>query len=188
MTEIVLGAILSPNDYIHLESTNGETFYSQILEIDSENDIIYLNDGNILDLPNVAYGYTNGNNIIVNSVTGSYDLINDGNYSNTQNKLLDLVYAGDLISITNNSIVLVTNVDYGNNIITTNTELNVSGSNLVGELVSVTRQFRANNIWINYNLDYKYLLGYGNTVTTITIDGFELHDENGNVIYVPLKL
>lgn len=188
LTEIVLGAILSPNDYIHLESTNGETFYSQILEIDSENDIIYLNDGNILDLPNVAYGYTNGNNIIVNSVTGSYDLINDGNYSNTQNKLLDLVYAGDLISITNNSIVLVTNVDYGNNIITTNTELNVSGSNLVGELVSVTRQFRANNIWINYNLDYKYLLGYGNTVTAITIDGFELHDENGNVIYVPLKL
>lgn len=187
ITNISLLNVLSQNDHIHLESTNGEIFYSEIETIDNQNDIINLRDGNILEYANVANGYVVGNTVVVKYLTGRYDLINDGVYDNV-NKLMDIVYPGDLLTISNNTPHTISSVDYANNIIVANSALNYSGSNTTPEMITITRYFRANNISINYNLDYKYLLGYGNTVTGISIDGFELHDEYDNVIYIPIKL
>lgn len=190
LTDISLDAVVSSNDYIHIESDNGEIFYSKVDYIDNANDIIYLVDGNILQYNNVAYGYTDtvNNTIKITSLTGSFDLINGGNYSNTTNYLLDIVFPGDYLEISNNSIVEITSIDSANNILYANGSLYSSGNSTNPELINITRNFSSNTILINYNTVYKYLLGYGNTVTSITIDGFELHDENDNVIYIPLKI
>jgi hypothetical protein len=154
LTGISLDDVISENNYIHLESDNGEVFYSPISSIDNANDIIYLTDGNILEYANVMHGYADGtsNAIFVTDVTTSFDLINGGNYSNTSNKLIDIVFDGDQISVPNNSIVTINKVDYSNNIIYANSTLYYSGTNTDPVLISVIRNFSANNIWINYNL------------------------------------
>nr|QMP82971.1 MAG: hypothetical protein [Caudoviricetes sp.] len=188
LTEISLSMVISSNDQIHIESDNGEIFYSRIESIDDANDIIYLTDANALEYSNVAYGFANGNNFVVTSFTGFYDFINGGIYSDPNNKLKDIVYVNDYFTIPNNTIQQINSIDYPNNIIYVSSELNYSGNTQDPELMSVTRQFSSNNIYINYNLDYKYMLGYGNTVTNVVIDGFELLDENNNLVYIPLKL
>jgi hypothetical protein len=189
LTDISLDAVITTNDYIHIESTNGEIFYSKVSSIDNANDIIYLEDFNTLSYENVAYGYadTSNNTIKVTSVTDTFDLINGGNYS-TANKLSDIVFAGDYLNIANNSTITVDSVDYANNIIYSSNTLISSGNAFNPTLISVTRNYMSNGIFVNYNSIYKYLLGYGNTVTSITIDGFTLLDENNNVIYIPLKI
>ncbi len=189
LTDISLSSVISSNDYIHLQSDKGETFISEISSVDDSNDIIHLKDSNILEFVNVAFGYANAssNGVNITSFTGKYDIINNGNYSNT-NHLYDIAFVGDSLSINNNSIVTINNIDYANNIIYANTVLSASGNVTNPKLVTITRNFSANNIWINYNLNYRYMLGYGNTVTAITIDGFTLLDENDNLIYIPLKL
>ena len=133
-----------------------------------------------------SYAQSGANSIQIVSLTGNYDLINDGNYSNTDNYLRDVVYPGDHIKISNNQIELIQSIDYDNRIIYTANNLNVSGSLYNPSSINVTRSFICDTIGINYNLAYKYLLGSGNTVTNIVVDGFELQDEHGNVIYVPL--
>ena len=190
LTDISLDAVVSSNDYIHLESDNGEVFYSKVDSIDNANNIIYLIDGNLLEYPNVAYGYTEttNNTIKITSLTGSFDLINGGNYTNANNYLFDIVFPGDYITISNNSVLEINDIDYSNNVIYANGSVYSSGNVLNPELITITRNFSSNTILINYNTVYKYLLGYGNTVTSISIDGFELHDENDNVIYIPLKI
>lgn len=189
VTGISLDGILSSNDYIHLESTNGEVFYSKISHLDNANDIIYLIDANILEYPNVAYGYVgDNNNIIITSLTGTFDLINNGDYTNSNNYLMDIVYSSDSIEISNNSLTPILSVDYSNNIIYANGTLYQSGNSDYPELISITRNFVSNTILVNYNTVYKYMLGYGNTATLISIDGFELLDEDGNLIYIPLKI
>lgn len=187
LTDISLDAILSSNDYIHMESDNGEIFYSRISSVDNANDIIYLADSNMLEYSNVAYGYANGNTFVVTSFTGSFDYYNGGVYTSS-NKLIDIVFENDQITIPNNSTLLINSIDYANNIIYANSEFNYSGNSDYPELMSVTRNYSSNSIFINYNLEYNYLLGYGNTVSSLVIDGFELLDENNNLIYIPLKL
>lgn len=190
LTDISLDAVVMANDYIHIESDNGELFYSRVDYIDNANDTIYLIDGNILEYPNVAYGYSDtvNNTVKITSLTGSFDLINGGKYTNANNYLLDIVFPGDYLEISNNSILEINDIDYSNNIIYANGTINSTGNITYPELVSITRNFTSNTILINYNAVYKYLLGYGNTATSIIIDGFELHDENNNVIYIPLKI
>ena len=61
-----------------------------------------------------AYGYSNIN---ITSLTGSYNIINNGIYSNTDYPLKDIVRAGDTVLIANNGPRAVVSVDYINNII-----------------------------------------------------------------------
>jgi hypothetical protein len=69
----------------------------------------------------VAYagGIANSNAINILSLTGAYDIVNYGNYSNTAYPLKDIVYAGDTILVENNYPKTVSHVDYttGNGII-----------------------------------------------------------------------
>jgi hypothetical protein len=57
------------------------------------------------------------------SNTPSYNIINNGTYSNTQNHIEDIVFVGDNIVIAGNTYV-VQAVDYANHIITI---LNIQG-------------------------------------------------------------
>lgn len=131
--------------YLRLISSNQETFVSQIDSVDSANDVIYFKDSMFLELPNVAYGYTSSNSAIVTSLTGTYDLINNGEYSNTSNYLYDIVYANDSILIANNSYLTIDVIDYSNRIIYANTDFNVSGNTDNPNLITIKRTFICNS-------------------------------------------
>ena len=79
----------------------------------------------------------------------------------------------DILTVNSNNLINIADPSFA--------YANVYASTFKGNVIS-------NNIFINYNLEYKYLLGYGNTVSSLVIDGFELLDENNNLIYIPLKL
>lgn len=183
-TSVYLSSVLGNNTFIRITSTNGEQVYSQIESIDDTNDIIYLKDHTILNLYEVALGYSNSNNIIVSSLTGQYNIVNGGNYSNTENYLRDIIFVGDRVSIPNNSETVINTIDYTGWILSSNTEFVPSGSNNSLISISVFRNFVSNNIVVDYNVSYKVLQGSGNTISAITVDGLYLTDEYDNIIYL----
>lgn len=184
ITDTYLSGVISTNSYIVLTSTNDEKFYSRVESIDDINDIIYLSDNIILTFANVAYGYSNGNNVIVTYLTGKYDLMNNGEYKNSSNYLMDIVYPEDTILISNNYSVSINSINYFDRIIYANTELNPTGTANNPSPITITRSFIANSVVIDYNLDNNYIVASGNTVTNINIDGFYVFDESNNLIYV----
>lgn len=186
LTGILLSAVLTPNDYIHLVSTNGEEFFSEIKSIDDSNDIIYLKDYNKLYFANVAYGYANANSVVISNTTNTYELYYGENYSNTLNKLESIFYVNDYLYISNNKQITINNVDYANSKIYANNVIYESGNVVNPQLISVKRSFVTNNIYITYNLDYKDLVGSGNTVTGIDLEGIHLTDDANNIIFIPL--
>ena len=82
-------------------------------------DQVVLRDNTWLTFANVAYVSGNAGSSIINirSVTNSYDVVNDGHYSNTQYPLMDIVFAGDSIVVANNTEKVVQSVNYVNGII-----------------------------------------------------------------------
>lgn len=187
LTGIPLSQVLTKGNYIALTSTNGEKTYTQIDDFYDSNNNIILKDHYLVEYANVGYGYTNGNSFIVTSLTDKFDLINNGIYSNTNNKLLDIVYPEDKLKIKNNTIKTINDVDYdvGDWIIYANTNLTVAGNADSPVLFSITRNFTANSILIDYSeLEYKFLQGFGIMVTGANIDGVNLQTESGSNILV----
>jgi len=89
------------NTIIEITPTNGPNVISEIIGLDTVNNQITLATNTWLTYPNVAYvATTAGSNVInINKITNSYDIINNGEYSNTQYPLKDIVYAGDFIKM-----------------------------------------------------------------------------------------
>ena len=157
ITSIYLSSVLTSNTYVKIVSTNGEIFYSNVLEIDDQNDIIYLEDYNILNYANVLYGYveSSSNTINITAATSSYDLINNGSYSNNENKLIDIAYANDYIITPDNINAGINNIDYNNWIIYANTTLNSFGNANNPSYISIKRNFVSAYIYVDYFLDYR---------------------------------
>lgn len=151
ITEISLSDVISQNDYVYLTSIDKEVFVSQVKEIDDANDIIYFYDYKITNYANVARGYTNSNTIIIKELTGTYDLINNGYYANSNNYLFDIVKANDYVFLANNYVTQVTKIDYNVNswILYANNEFNISGNSNNLTNISIIRNFSANSIVIN---------------------------------------
>jgi hypothetical protein len=93
---------------------------------------------------------TSNNRINILSLTGQYDLINNGEYSNTQNKLRDIAFVGDRIRVVSGASVFhgtITYVSYSNNVIFANTTLGFT-SNTAN--VSIARDIVSTSVMI-YN-------------------------------------
>jgi hypothetical protein len=106
-------------------------------------------------------------------LTGSYDIINNGNYSNPDYPLIDIVFAGDTINIANNPIATVASVDAINNRITLTSNLTAN----TNSLMSVRRTFNnINSVRIFGPLGIQYI------PQLITEDGNILITEDGNII------
>ena len=184
LTSTYLSGVLSSNSFIRITSTNGEYLYSQIESIDDINDVIYLKDHTIIDLYEVAYGYSNANSIIISSLSGQFDIVNGGNYSNTENYLRDIVFVGDSVVVQNNSSTVINNIDYVEWKLYSNTEFTPAGSNTSLIPINVFRNFVSNNIVVDYNISFGELQGSGNTISAISVDGLYLTDEYDNLIYL----
>jgi hypothetical protein len=77
-------------------------------------------------------------------LTGSYDIVNNGNYSNTQYPLKDIVFAGDKVLVANNTEKTVQSVDWEGGTITLTTSL----ANAVNSLMSVQRTVSTTDVII----------------------------------------
>lgn len=177
-----IGNIIFANtDTIVLKPTNGPSVSSRVLSVNHVSNTVTIASNVWLTYANVAYVTANsGSNVInITAITNSYNLINNGRYSNTSYPIKDIVYAGDTILVDNNTSKIVKSVDFANDqiILTTNLTSNVGNS-----FLSVNRTFVANTS-INSKQIFIYgPLGQVYVPELITEDGRTLVTEDGRTI------
>ncbi len=145
--------IFSGETEIIIKPTNGPNIEAKALSVDYANNKVVLDTNTWLTFANVAVatGNSGSNAINITSLTGKYDIINNGNYSNTAYPLKDIVYVGDSVLIDNNTSKIVSSVDYANGIIYLTTNL----SDNANSMIAVKRNFIANSDFV-YNQIYIY--------------------------------
>ena len=150
--EALVGAnlenFIASNNNLLITLSNGFQIASEVDEVfvsDTANTVT-LKDNVWLTYANVAFVTANASSNVINitSLTGSYDIVNNGNYSNTQYPLKDIVYAGDKILVANNTEKTVQSVDWEGGTITLTTSL----ANTVNSLMSVQRTVLTSDVII----------------------------------------
>jgi hypothetical protein len=169
-----LATFIFSNSTISLTTANGFIVDSEVANVNYLSNTVILKDNVWLTFANVAYVTANaGSNVInINKLTNSYDIINDGAYSNTAYPLKDIVYGGDKVQV-NNQIAVVSSVDYVNGKIKLVSTLTYGVSN---GFMSVNRTVNTNNVKINGPLGTQYF------PIIITEDGRILLTEDGNIL------
>lgn len=132
------------NTSIDITTTEGLGVYGKVISV--ANNQVKFESNTWLTYSNVAVatGNSGQNTINIVSLTGAYDIINNGNYSNTDftfGPLMDIVYVGDSVLIGNNTSKVVKSIDYANGIITLTTNLSANANSYL----SVKRNFIANS-------------------------------------------
>jgi hypothetical protein len=136
--------IISVNNTVFLQPTNGPDVYSKVKTIDYPNNQIYITDNIFLTYANIARatGTSGSSTINITSVyTNSYNIVNNGVYSNTAAPLRDMIFAGDQILVANNTAKTVQSIDYLTGIITLTSNL----ANNTTSNVTVSRTLSAGN-------------------------------------------
>ena len=141
-----IATFITPNSWIELDITTGSNVYSQVISVDKTSNTIIIRDNVWLTFANVAYvtGNSGSNVINITSLTGSYDIINNGMYSNTAYPLHDIVYAGDIILVANNTQKTVSGVDYDAGLVFLSSNLTANANSLM----SVNRTANTTNVKI----------------------------------------
>jgi hypothetical protein len=114
-----LNSFISSTNSLRFLTANNDYIQSEIVSANTSANTVTLKDNVWLSFANVAYISANAgsNSIYVSSLTGSYDIINNGIYTNPNYPLMDIVRAGDKILIDNNAIQIVSSINYVTNII-----------------------------------------------------------------------
>jgi hypothetical protein len=171
-----IATFLIVGDIIEAITENGPSIKSEIISIDWQSDTAVLRDNTWLTYANVANVQANSGSNVINilSLTGSYDIINNGQYSDINYPIRDIVYAGDLIKIANNSPLTVEFVDYLNDrLIVSGTVANNSNS-----LLSVNRTIDTTNVTIYGPVGLVY------TPMIVTQDGNVILTQDDRMILV----
>jgi hypothetical protein len=127
---------------IAITTTNGPHVDAKIISINDDANTAVLESNVWLTYGNVSTitAEAGSNAINITALTGKYDIINNGVYTDANVPLRDIVFAGDTVYVENNSSLIVKTVDYTNGIIYTTTNL----SDNANSLMTVTRKFIAN--------------------------------------------
>ena len=147
-----IGQIINVGSIISITQNQGPNVYSGVLSVDYTTNNAIIRDNVFTSFANVATAnvLTSNNRINILSLTGQYDLINNGEYSNTQNKLRDIAFIGDRIRVVSGANVFhgtITHVSYSNNVIFANTTLGFTSNNAN---VSIARDIVSTSVII-YN-------------------------------------
>lgn len=128
------------NSTISLSPTNGPQVHSEITSINPATNTITIAANTWLTFPNVANiaAVSSCTTINIVSLTGTYNIINNGVYSNTAYPLKDIVYVGDQVRV-NGAIRTVSSIDY----VTGNIVLSSAVTANAGANLSVLRTFSA---------------------------------------------
>ena len=147
---------------------------SEVIAVDPINKLVTIKDSPWLTYMNVAYAYANTGNTQINitQLTNSYNIVNNGVYSNTAYPLMDIVFAGDKVQLSGNTYI-VSSVDYINGIIHLTTSILSNTSN---GLLSVNRTYTTNDVKILGPIGVEYI------PQITTEDGNLLITEDGNII------
>ena len=161
--------IIFPNSTIVLTNSNNNSILSQVVSVtNGESNTVVITDNVWLTFANVAYidAAASGNVININTITNSYNIINNGSYTNPNRPLEDIVYAGDMILVANNTQRQVTHVDYINGKIYVDPVL----TNSANGLLSVKRTFSTTDVVIYGPLGTQYFTEiideFGNSIIT----------------------
>jgi len=129
------------NSILSFVTSYGDKVYSEVNTINYVANTVTLKDNVWMSFANVANITANsGSNVInIQSLTNSYNIFNNGIYSNTSYPLKDIVRAGDTVLIENNTQKTVSSVDYINNKITLTTNLTSNANSFL----SVSRTLTA---------------------------------------------
>jgi len=150
--------IALPGSLISLVYPYGPNVFSEIISVSGVSNTAVIRDNVFLSFANVATAnvLTSNNRINILSVTDQYDVVNNGQYSNTANKMRDIVFIGDRIRVVNGASTFhgtVTYVSYSNNVIFANTTIPFS-SNTAN--VSIGRTIATSNVEIFNSLGTIY--------------------------------
>jgi hypothetical protein len=123
-----IAAIMNVGTKISVTHDYGPNVFSQIISVNDASNTVVISDNVFLSFANVATAnvLTSNNRINITSLTGEYNIINNGEYSNTANPMRDIVFVGDRIRVVNGASTFhgtVTYVSYSNNVIFANTTL-----------------------------------------------------------------
>jgi len=181
-TGVNIANFIFANSTISLAPTNGPNVHSEITSINPATNSITIAANTWLTFPNVATisAVSSCTTINILSLTGTYDIINNGVYSNTAYPLKDIVYAGDQIKV-NNAIRTVSSINYetGNIVLSSAVTAN-AGANL-----SVARTFSAGG---NINKQYQVIiygpLGLQYYPELVTESGETITTENDEIILI----
>jgi hypothetical protein len=170
-----IDTIFEPSDYIQLiDSTSKINVYAKINSVDRTSNTINVESQLPLLYNNVAFGRANSgyNYINVSTITTTYNLINNGEYSDYAHWLKDIVQIGDQLKLGTNSYGYVQNVDYTNNVIymTNNYSSAIANGN-----VTIKKIVSTNNITYVKNLGFARFL---------TEDSYLIVTENNEVLYL----
>ena len=167
-----------PSSEIVIVPQHGPTIRSEVLSVDPVADTITLASNVWLTFANVATvtGNSGSNVINITTITNSYNIVNNGVYSNTAYPLMDIVYAGDKVLVANNTSKTVNYVDYtgGKIYLTGNLSANANS------YLSVNRTFTANgaDIIIYGPVGLQYI------PEMATEDGTLITTEDGRVLII----
>jgi len=135
--------ITTTNSFITIQTTKiGQGLQAEIISVNSVANTITISNNIWLTFANVAIvtGNSGSNVINITSITNSYNIINNGVFSNTAYPLMDIVYEGDKVLVANNTSKIVDYVDYIDNKIylTTNLSADVSSNLDVNRTITTT--------------------------------------------------
>ena len=141
-----IGDFIFSNSSIKFTSTDNEGLSSEVASVNAASNTVTLKNNTWLTIANVASGTGNagGNTInIANVYTASFNIVNNGVYSNTSYPLKDIIHAGDYIKV-NNMVKLVTSVNFTSNVITVNSNFTYAATGNI----SLNRVITASGVYV----------------------------------------
>lgn len=176
-----LETIFVPNTtLISIETRNGPNVYSEVVAVNDAANTITLASNVWLTYSNVAVvtGNSGSNVLNITSLTGLYDLMNNGNYSDPEYPIRDIVYRGDVILVDNNTSKTVNTVDYVNGKIYLTGNL----SSATNSYLDVKRTFIANSSLSSSQIKVYGSVGYAYIPELTTEDGVTITTEDETII------
>jgi hypothetical protein len=141
-----IGTFIFSNSSIKFTSTDNEGLSSEVTSVNAASNTVTLKNNTWLTIANVASGTgsAGGNTInIANVYTASFNIVNNGVYSNTSYPLKDIIHAGDFIKV-NNMVKLVTSVNFTSNVITVNSNFTYAATGNI----SLNRVITASGVYV----------------------------------------
>ncbi len=139
---------IASNNNLLITLSNGFQIASEVdtVNVSASSNTVTLKDNVWLTYANVASVTANSGSNVINivSLTGSYNIVNNGEYSNTQYPLKDIVYAGDKVLVANNTEKTVQSVDWAGGTVTLTSSL----ANTVNSFMSVQRTVLTSDVII----------------------------------------
>ncbi|CAB4132938.1 hypothetical protein UFOVP250_12 [uncultured Caudovirales phage] len=146
----IANVFVANSSIISIQPTTGPNVYSLVTSVNGAANSITVQSNTWLTFANVAYATANATTrkINIKLLTDSYSYFNNGDYSNPDYPLMDIVYAGDYVRFSNGIPLLVQSVDYINGILTIDPSTTVTTT--ANTLLSVKRTFLAGDSVGNY--------------------------------------